>query len=445
MTAHRLLVAGTHSGVGKTTVALALMAALRARGLTVQPFKVGPDFIDPGHHSAVCGRTSRNLDTWMLPEAAVRATFERACTDADAVVIEGVMGLFDGRGADDWRGSSADVARLLEVPVVLVVDAAAQAASVAAVVKGFAEFDPRVRVVGVICNRVAGPRHYDYLAPAIRQYTNVVPLGWLPRREDWRIPERHLGLTTIEEHPRDWAYLGRALTETVDLELLLKLTQSSNRPAMTEIATPATQRERRVAVARDAAFCFYYPENLELLAGAGAELVFFSPLTDAALPSDTDLLYLGGGYPELHAARFSSNRPMLDSMRAYHRAGSTIYAECGGLMACCRELVDAEGRNWPMLDLLPARTVMQPRRAALGYVTLTTRQHSLLGPAGTVVRGHEFHYSRLEPLGPLHYAAELDDGRERRPDGLVAGNLYAGYAHLHFGSCPPAARTLLGR
>jgi cobyrinic acid a,c-diamide synthase len=203
-------------------------------------------------------------------------------------------------------------------------------------------------------------------------------------------------------------------------------------------------RSKRVAVARDAAFCFYYPENLELLAESGGEIVPFSPLADAELPSKTEVLYLGGGYPELHAATLAGNRSICESICQFHQRGGRIYAECGGLMYCCRELVDAEGRVWPMLDLLPARTVMQPRRAALGYVALRTTRPSPLGAAQTVARGHEFHYSRLEPLGQLEYAAELDDGRgQPRPDGIVCGNLWAAYAHLHFGSNPAVAEALL--
>src|SRR5579884_1878301 len=211
--AHRLILAGTHSGVGKTTVALAVMAALRRRGLVVQPFKVGPDFIDPGHHAAACGRPSYNLDTWMAPEEAVRSLLRRATVGTGCAVIEGAMGLFDGRGPDNQLGSAAHLARLLACPVVLVVDAAGVAASVAAVVKGFSEFDPEVTVAGVICNRVAGPRHYAYLEPAIRRHTRVVPLGWLPRPPEWEIPERHLGLMTLEDWragAADWqATLGR--------------------------------------------------------------------------------------------------------------------------------------------------------------------------------------------------------------------------------------------
>jgi cobyrinic acid a,c-diamide synthase len=457
-----LLIAGTHSGVGKTTVALAVMAALRRRGLIVQPFKVGPDFIDPGHHTAVCGRVSRNLDTWMLPEDAVRSVFTRACEGAGVAVIEGVMGLFDGRGPDDPRGSSAHLAELLGVPVVLVVDAAGAAGSVAATVKGFSEFAPGVRVAGVICNRVAGSRHYAYLEPAIRKHTRVLPLGWLPRRDGWEIPERHLGLTTQEDLAGSaWeglvAGLAEALEETVDIAAFLQLAGVSVGPACRagpvapgaawQAAGPARQAgptRRRVAVARDAAFCFYYEDNLDLLRAAGAEVVPFSPLADPRLPEDVDLVYLGGGYPELHAARLADNRDLRDGLRRHHDRGGRIYAECGGLMYCCRELVDQQGRTFPMLDLLPARTVLQPRLAALGYVTWRAATATLLGPAGTEVRGHEYHYSRLEALSPLQPAALLHrDRQEARPDGFVSKGLLAGYAHLHFGSNPGAALALL--
>jgi cobyrinic acid a,c-diamide synthase len=458
-----LVIAGTHSGVGKTTVALALMAALRRRGLCVQPFKVGPDFIDPGHHTAICGRVSRNLDTWMLSEETVRGIFVRASTGADISVIEGVMGLFDGRSADDARGSTAHLAQLLGAPVLLVVDAEAVAGSIAATVKGFAEFDPAVRVSAVLCNRVAGPRHYAHLEPAIRRHTRVFPVGWLPRRPEWHIPERHLGLVTQqdlggESGAIDVDRLGAALEETVDIDALLHNSIVGRRacgagspagqvlPAGKDAGPTGGGTHFRVAVARDAAFCFYYQDNLDLLQAAGAEIVNCSPVHDAVLPDGIDLVYLGGGYPELHAARLAANRSMLDSLRAYHRRGGAIYAECGGLMLCCRELVDAEGRVFPLLDLLPARTVMQKRLAALGYVTWRATTDSLLGPAGTELRGHEFHYSRLEALGALQPAAVLQRaGEEPRPDGFVHGRLLAGYAHLHFASQPQAVEALLGR
>lgn len=449
MAVRSLIIAGTHSGVGKTTVALALMAALRRRGLAVQPFKVGPDFIDPGHHTAVCGRVCRNLDTWILTESTVRSIFHRAAAGADVAIIEGVMGLFDGRGPDDPRGSTADVTRLLSAPVVLVVDASAVAGSIAAVVKGFREFDPRVDVCGVICNRVAGAHHYAYLEPALRRHTDVVPLGWLPRRPDWAIPERHLGLTTAEDLAAEsgrWDDLGRGLEETVDVDRLLALAAAGDEesPAPADVPPLIPSRRRRVAVARDAAFCFYYPENLELLEEAGGTIVPFSPLADAALPDATDLVYLGGGYPELHARRLAENESMRQSIRRFHRLGGAIYAECGGLMYVCRELVDGSGQAFLMLDLLPARTVMQKRLAALGYVTWQASQASLLGPPGTEVRGHEFHYSRLESLAEMSTAGLLQRERQQpRPDGFTRDGLLAGYAHLHFASNPFVAHGLL--
>ena len=457
----RLIIAGTHSGVGKTTVALILMAALRRRGLTVQPFKVGPDFIDPGHHTSVCGRVSRNLDTWMLPEAANQAVFARARADADIAVIEGVMGLFDGRSADDGRGSTAHVARLLNAPIVLVVDAAAMAGSVAAVVKGFSEFDPEVRIVGIVCNHVAGPRHYACLESALRRHTGVEPLGWLPRQPEWTIPERHLGLLTSEDLRTttglfDLDQAAKAFEASIDLDKLLQLSEcrraarrkpAGGRDSPAGLRRAARQKvagRRRLAVARDAAFCFYYQDNLDLFQAAGAEVVSFSPLHDTCLPDGVDLVYLGGGYPELHAERLAANRTMRDSLRRFHQQGGAIYAECGGLMYCCRELVNAEGRCLPMLDLLPARTVMQRRLAALGYVTWRADGDTLFGPAGTEVRGHVFHYSHLEPLAPLQSAAHLHrDGEQPNPDGFVHQRLLAGYAHLHFGSNPQAAAALL--
>lgn len=447
-TARRLVVAGTHSGVGKTTVTLALLAALRQRGLCVQPFKAGPDFIDPQHHTLFAERPCRNLDTWMLSDEEVRALFQRAAAGADVCLIEGVMGLFDGRSADDLRGSTAHLARVLEAPVLLVVDAQAHGTSLAALVRGFADFDPRLHLLGVLCNRVAGPRHYALLAAALRRFSSVRPVGWLPARPEWHIPERHLGLIT----PADWpeggklaASLAQALEQTVEVDYLLEAaatTQLPTAPAVLPTFPPG--RRRRVAVARDAAFCFYYQDNLDLLQQAGADLVFFSPLHDTEVPAGSELVYLGGGYPEVHAAQLAANTAMSASLRAFRRRGGRLYAECGGLMYCCRQLIDVQGRLFPFLDLLPAQAVMQSRLAALGYVTWRAVAPTLLGEADTCLRGHVFHYSRLEPLAPLPARALLERAAEPpQPDGFGDDTLLAGYAHLHLISAPQAAWHLV--
>ena len=451
--AHCLIIAGTNSAVGKTTVTLGLISALRVRDLIVQPFKVGPDFIDPGHLTASSCRPARNLDTWMLSGDAVRAMFSCAAAGTDVCLVEGVMGLFDGRSTEDLRGSTADMAKLLDAPVLLIVDASKTAASIAAVVKGYAELDPGVRMVAVLCNRVAGPRHYRQLEAAIRKYTSVQPIGWLPCGAAWQIPERHLGLVTQDdlkntEGGPDLGRLADTFEATVDVELLLQLSQTNapaKWPAPAAPAHPCSKRVR-IGVARDAAFCFYYQDNLDLLEAAGAEIVCFSPLCDERLPENLHAIYLGGGYPELHAARLAANQRVISDLRGFHRAGGVMYAECGGLMYCARELIDADGRTFPMLDLLPARTVMQKRRAALGYVTWRATAETFLGGPGTDMRGHEYHYSHLEALGVLRPAALLErDGEEPRPDGFVQGGLLAGYAHLHFGSNPRALDELVER
>ena len=276
----------------------------------------------------------------------------------------------------------------------------------------------------------------------------MVPLGWLPRQPEWEIPERHLGLVTADDlvsAEGRWEQLGQSLMETVDVDRLQALAEAPPLPLPAKPLPASLRPCRRVAVARDAAFCFYYPENLELLEAAGGEIVPFSPLTDDALPRDTNLLYLGGGYPELHAQTLAENELLRRSIRSFHQQGGTIYAECGGLMYLGHELVVASGKVFPMVDLLPVRAIMQPRLAALGYVLLRTTRPTPLGPTGITARGHEFHYSRSEILGPVVYGTELDRGRGApKPDGFLSGNLLAGYAHLHFGSNPQIAQWLLG-
>jgi cobyrinic acid a,c-diamide synthase len=337
------------------------------------------------------------------------------------------------------------------LPVVLVVDARGMSRSIAPIVRGFAEFDPDVLVAGVIANKVGSRRHFDdYLAPALVQSCPTVePLGYVSRVENLSIPSRHLGLRTADESTMGSFFfeaLADAAEETIDLDRIIKLSRIPKLPSATTREEFKPGSSFRLAWARDPAFCFYYEDNLDLFRDAGAEVVPFSPLVDRQLPENCGLLYLGGGYPELFAERLANNTSMVASIRRFHDSGGAILAECGGMMACCRELIDGQGRSFPMWDLIPARVSMQSRFAALGYVTIATEEPTMLGPSGTTIRGHEFHYSTLEPLGQLDYVTRLErPGRESKPDGIRVGGLLAGYAHLHLGSNPSVARNLLDR
>ena len=442
-----LVIAGTQSGVGKTTITLGLLYALARRGLTVQPFKVGPDFIDPGHHTRAAGRVCRNLDGWMMSREANLALFRRQARGADVAVVEGVMGLFDGYDGASEAGSTAQMAKWLGLPVLLVVDARAMARSAAALVHGFASFDPALNLAGVVFNRIGSPAHLDFLQQALTLLPGVRCFGGLPRDQELAIPERHLGLATAEDHPLDDAYLGRLadwLEAHLDLPGLLAALPKLTLP---EQPAPAdTPASIRLGVARDRAFCFYYPENLELLEKFGAELVPFSPLTDRELPARLDGIYLGGGYPELYAGQLAANEALKLALRQGAAGGLPIYAECGGLMYLAREILDLEGRAHPMAGVFPFTVRMLPRLKALGYREVTLTAPGLLGPAGTAARGHEFHYSEIvgEPIGvPRLYRLTPRRGGAAVSEGYSDRNVLASYVHLHFGSNPEVARHLV--
>jgi cobyrinic acid a,c-diamide synthase len=444
-----LVIAGTQSGVGKTTVTLGLLSALRRRGLVVQPFKVGPDFIDPGHHGRAAGRCSRSLDGWMLSREANLSLFRRHAAQAQVAVVEGVMGLFDGYDGASEAGSTAQMAKWLGLPTLLVVDARAMARSAAALVQGFATFDPDLTLAGVVFNRVGGAAHWQYLQEAMGRLPGVKCLGGLPREPELSIPERHLGLVTSEDHPLGEEYLERLaiwLEGHLDLDrLLASLPELPQLPATPPAPAPHSSRVR-LGVARDRAFCFYYPENLEWLAHFGAELVPFSPLADRQLPAGLHGLYLGGGYPELFAGQLAANAGIKRQLAEAAAAGLPIYAECGGLMYLSRELRDLQGQAHPMAGLLPFRVRMLPRLKAMGYREITLRTAGLLGPAGTRARGHEFHYSEIEAdtdaLPRLYLIADRQ-GTAPSAEGYCLGSVLASYVHLHFGSNPEVARHLV--
>jgi cobyrinic acid a,c-diamide synthase len=425
----RLVVAGVASGVGKTTVATGMLAALRERGVDAAAAKVGPDFIDPGYHALASGRPSRNLDAWLCGADAIPGLAGRAGDGHDVLVIEGVMGLFDGAN-DGTPSSTADIAALLDAPVVLVVDAAASSASVAAVVRGFRDHDPRVHLAGVICNRVGSDGHELLLREAIEQL-GVPVLGCLRRNDAlvWR--DRHLGLVPVAEHPdavrASLARLAAAIARDVDLDAVLRLARQAPRATVPAVSLPAPVGRFRVAVAGGPAFTFAYQDNLDALVAAGAEILPFDPLHERALPAAIDGLFVGGGFPEVFGGELAANEPMLADAATRIAAGLPTWAECGGLLWLAAEL-DGE----PMVGAVPA-TARLGERLTLGYRAATTLVPSVLGPAGTTLRGHEFHYSTCEPAGD---ALSLTSRFVDRNDGFATPTLLATYLHHHAGGDP---------
>jgi cobyrinic acid a,c-diamide synthase len=440
-----LVIAGVASGVGKTSITLGLLGALRRRGLVVQSFKVGPDFIDPGLHAVVTGRASYNLDGWMCGRSRVLDLVARASAGADVAVVEGVMGCFDGVDGASDAGSTAEVARWLGAPVVLVLDASALARSAAAIVRGFEDFDPDVRIAGVIANRVGGATHAGWIADAVRAACRAEWLGALASDPALAIPERHLGLHTAAEGaltPELSRRLADAVESGVSLDRLLTLAPPM--PARSSPPPSTSARRARIGVARDAAFQFYYAENLELLRAAGAELVEWSPLADADVP-DVDGLYLGGGYPEVHAAALADNTTMHKAVRRFADAGRPIYAECGGLMFLAESLESVDGRLHPMVGILPAAVRMRAHGITLGYAEVELTASCPLGGPGLVARGQEFHASTLGPVPPSvrrAYRLRVPGGGERA-EGYLLGRSLLSYLHLHFASNPALATAFV--
>ena len=431
--------AGTHSGSGKTTVTLGLMAALVKRGLSVQPFKCGPDFIDPTLHTLVTGRVSRNLDLWMSGAPFVQDCFNRHAAESDIAVVEGVMGCFDG-----GESSSASLAKALQLPVVLVIDVRSMAESVAAIVKGFEELDPDLRLAGVIFNRVGSPRHLELLTGALKKHCRAEFLGYLPRDTEFSIPDRHLGLHMGDEAPISpdaLAKLADTVSEYINLDRLCELAVGGNEsvsPAMVE----SKEKLVRIGVARDRAFCFYYEDNLDILRQAGAELVEFSPLSDAGLPDGLDGIYLGGGYPELYAAQLAANSSMRAAICDWSESGKPLYSECGGFMYLTEGIVDLDGEEHSMCGVYPVKARMKKGRSSLGYREATLTGSSLFGEAGTVLRGHEFHYSTVDAMPEsVERAYKLADGSA---EGYRINNTLGGYLHLHFGFNVEAVESFVG-
>jgi len=436
----RVVIAGTSSGVGKTTVACGLIGALRARGLRVQGFKVGPDFIDPSYHALASGRPGRNLDAFLSGPELIGPLFRHGARDADVAVIEGVMGLFDGASGSGELASTAHIAKLLDAPVLLVVDASAMARSVAAIVYGFRSFDPGLSIAGVLLNQVGSDGHERLLREALAPL-EIPVLGALHRDADMAAPERHLGLVPAGERVTEARHvlerLASVVAGRVDLAALLDLARAvppvpgSGEWSPDPAGAPAVGA--RVAVARGPAFSFYYQENLELLGSAGAELCEFDPLSEGKLPDDAGGLVLAGGFPEVFVEELATNKPLRGAIATFVHGGRPVLAECGGLLYLCAEFDGHE-----MCGVIPARAQMTAR-LTLGYREATATTESLYGVRGNRVRGHEFHYSTVDPLHGEKAAWTLPGRGNQWDEGFATPSLHASYLHVHWAAYPDVA------
>jgi cobyrinic acid a,c-diamide synthase len=442
-----VLIAATHSGGGKTTVTTIVASALSRRGLDVQPFKVGPDFIDPAYHADATGRTSINLDIWMMGEQGVRDSYARWSAGADISVIESMGALYDGTDGTE-HGSAAHVAKLLGLPILVVLDALGMTRTAAAILEGLVSFDSEIDIAGVVLNRVGSARHAEMVMEGLPEHLRRLVLGAIPRDRELEVAERHLGLLTVKENetaPSAREGARARAGQFLDIDRIGRIAGvgQATRPAP---RTDAGSRPAlaRLAVARDRAFCFYYEENLLTLKDAGFELVPFGPTTDPQLPEDVDAVYIGGGYPESFAAELEENHLLAAELRERTRAGMPIYAECGGLLYLGRSLTGFDGSRHSMSGVLPLDFVMDRDYLAIRYVTARTLSDSPLGKSGTVARGQEFHQSRVVEAGidPTLFELTTSEGQTHHHGYLDCGVL-ASYVHLHFSSSPDLARSLL--
>ncbi|RAK10577.1 cobyrinic acid a,c-diamide synthase [Halanaerobium saccharolyticum] len=446
----KIVIAGSRSGVGKTTLALGLMAALKKQGLKVQPFKVGPDYIDPGFHTLICGRNSYNLDSYFLGAAGVRRTFLQNSQQADISLVEGVMGLFDGKGKDSVS-STAEIAKTIKAPVILVIDARKVAQSAAAVVYGYKNYDPDLNLKGVIINNVSSPHHFKLLKEAVEaKMSDLKILGYLPKNQDLELPERHLGLVPVTESRELEIYIQKLtelMEEYIDLEGIIEISESDD---LIEIDSAADfssgfkdkikKAKIKIAVALDQAFNFYYQANLELLKAAGAEIIEISPLNDSQLP-EVDAAYFGGGFPESFLEELALNKEFKNDLKEKISEGLPIYAECGGLMYLSSQVKDFEGNIYQMLDLIPAEIEMTSKLQEMGYREIEASADNLLLNKGEKARGHVFHYSKISKIEAN--VKRKYSYRKIREGYSTLENILASYVHLHFASNPEMVNNFL--
>jgi len=434
----RIVISAPHRSSGKTTLSIGLCAALTKSGLQVQPFKKGPDYIDPMWLTMATGRECRNLDLFMMGEEKIKESFLTASSGADVSIVEGNMGLYDGMEVDG-KGSTADVSRLLKAPVILVVDTSNMTRSIAPLIMGFQNFEPDVLISGVVLNKVSGPRHESKLRAAIEHYCDVEVVGALPRSAEIGILQRHLGLKPAKEDTESASIveaIRKIIDKYVDLKRVVKIAQTAPELSKIEIRTvEIPQASIRLGVAQDRAFTFYYPENIEALRRAGAELVPFSPLRDTALP-DVNGLYIGGGFPEVFMKELEANRSLREEIRVAIEAGMPVYAECGGLMYLARRM-SWNGEDREMVGAIPCDIMMHEKPKGHGYIKLQTTGKGGWFDAGAEIKGHEFHYSEVVNLGNVEFAYNLLRGKgvDGNHDGIMYKNVLASYAHLHSLGC----------
>lgn len=451
----RLIIAGTHSGVGKTTITLGIILALKEQGLKVQSFKAGPDYIDPGFHTRATGRSCRNLDSMLLSRDKLLELFERNSKASDISIIEGVMGFFDGAGPNDQRGSTSHLAKILKAPVILVIDAKAAARSAAAVALGFVRFERNLCPAGFILNNIGSENHYKTVKQAIENRTHIPVLGYLPRNENLKLPERHLGLVPAWEKQSFSDFeqqILKTIKQYVDIDSILKIAENSKPLPPFKLSIFNTGRSTastRIALALDHAFHFYYEDNLDILKNYGAEIIPFSPLKDKKLPPDTAGIYLGGGFPELFARELSDNLFMKKEILEKASRGMPVFAECGGLMYLVKRLVTSNGEKIEMAGVFPGEIRMGSKLKALGYCNVTLLENTILGRMGTTIKGHVFHWSYYTGTIDTHkpegfsYGFQLEKSGSLSYDGLMINNVLASYVHIHFGSKVSSAKNFI--
>jgi cobyrinic acid a,c-diamide synthase len=448
-----LVIAGTGSGTGKTSITSGLIFNLRKKGFRVQPFKVGPDFLDPSWLSVAAGRNCINLDSWMTSKEYVTELVQQKMEDADIGIIEGVMGLYDGAIANGIEGSTAEIARLLNAPVVLIANAHGASRSFAATINGFVNFPDAPDFAGIIANHCGSERHKEILSEALLGVKLPPLLGTIPKNSLSQLPGRHLGLTSASTELSSEQMISQIASiceQNLEIEQLIQSLSIFTKDKI-EINTKRSSTKRvgkpvRIAYALDKAFHFYYSDNLDLLTHNGAELVSFSPLFDTALPKSMDGLYFGGGYPEMHASHLSKNTSMIKSVQSFAISGKPIYAECGGLMYLSKSIKDLNAQHWPMAGILPCETAMNAKLQTLGYCEVKLKENCIIGNKDMQFKGHEFHYSSIadteEKKSENGYEISYRSGRSK-VSGYINKNILASYVHLHWGQTPEAAEFFI--